>query len=130
MCEATKAKLLPLDDAREEPDVDQILMDNAFPEVIQHNENGYFNIKDITAWLLFKMAEPKEEQAIDWFWWESCQIFATLGTFAETLRKMGLRETNSYMLVRYLIKGELNVESLIKHFVYCGVRISNANSHL
>ena len=47
-------------------------------------------MKDITVWLLFKMGEPEETQAIDWFWWESCQIFSKWGVFSETLQDIGL----------------------------------------
>jgi hypothetical protein len=88
--DATRAGLLPLDDARAEPDVERLAMANAFPEMVRKDEEGQYNIKDITAWLLIKMSEPKEKQAIDWFWWESCQIFSERGMFSETMKELNI----------------------------------------
>jgi hypothetical protein len=77
--EATKAELLPMEDARAEPDVEQMAIARTFPKTIQCDEDGYYNVKDIMAWLLFKMAEPEEKELVDWFWWEACQIFSKWG---------------------------------------------------
>jgi hypothetical protein len=74
--EATKAELLPMEDARAEPNMEQMAIARTFPETIWCDEDGYYNVKDITAWLLFKMAEPEEKELVDWFWWEACQIFS------------------------------------------------------
>ena len=60
------------------------------------------------------MAEPEETQAIDWFWWESCQIFSKWGVFSEMLRDMGLQEANSYVPVQFLINGEPKTQDLVK----------------
>jgi hypothetical protein len=97
MLDATRAGLLPLDNARAEPDVERLAMANAFPETVRKDEEGRYNIKDIMAWLLITMSEPEEKQAIDWFWWESCQIFSERGTFSKTMRELNIREVNKHV---------------------------------
>ena len=128
--EATRTGFLPLEDARAEPDVKLIAESEGFPSAVWHDKDGRYNVKAITAWLLFKMAEPEEKEVIKWFWWESAQIFSRWGTYSETLRDMGLKEGSDYIPVRFLIKGEPSQRDLVNHFVHCGVRISDANSHL
>jgi hypothetical protein len=127
---ATRAGLLPLNDARAEPDVERIATANAFPETVRKDNNGRYNVMDITAWLLIKMSEPEEAMIINWFWWEVCQIFSEQGVFGDTMKEMGLREVNDYVPMRFLINGEPKTRDVVKHFVYNGVRVSDVNLHL
>jgi hypothetical protein len=127
---ATRAGPLPLNNARAEPDVERIAAANAFPETVRKDDNGRYNVMDITAWLLIKMSEPKEAMIIDWFWWEVCQIFSEQGVFSDMMKEMGLREVNDYMPMRFLINGEPKTRDVVKHFVYNGVRVSDVNLHL
>ncbi|KAF8699729.1 hypothetical protein AX14_000911 [Amanita brunnescens Koide BX004] len=115
---------------RAEPDIKRMVINKEFPNSIQHSEDGHLNIKDITAWLLFKMAEPEEEAVIKWSWWEACQMFSRWGMFSEMLWDMKLKEGSQLVPVRLLINGEPTWRDIVKHFIYCGTRISNANTHL
>ena len=128
--EATRTGFLPLEDACTKPDVKLIAESEGFPSAIWHNKDGRYNVKAITTWLLFKMAEPEEKEVIEWFWWESAQIFSQWGTYSEMLQDMGLKEGSDYILVQFLVKGEPSQRDLVNHFVHCGIRISDANSHL
>jgi hypothetical protein len=47
--DTTRAGLLPLNDAQAEPDVERIAAANAFPEMVCKDNNGRYNIMDITA---------------------------------------------------------------------------------
>jgi hypothetical protein len=40
--------------------MEHLALINGFHEAVHRNTNGIYNVKDITAWLLFKMAEPEE----------------------------------------------------------------------
>ena len=76
------------------------------------------------------MSELEEKQVINWFWWESCQLFSKRGKFSETMREMNLREVNEYVPVQFLVNSEPNTRDLVKHFVYSSVRVANINLHL
>lgn len=85
-------------------------------------------MKDITAWLLLKMMEP------NWFWSSGGKLVKYSPFWEHSLGCYKtwdyIWKTNMYLPIQYLINSKPNIESLVKHFVYCGVRISNANSHL
>jgi hypothetical protein len=110
--------------------VEHLALINGFHEAVRRDADGIYNVKDITAWLLFKMAEPEERDVVEWFWWKACNIFSQWGIFSETMRSLGLKEEDHLVPKRYIIHGEPSQEDLIRHFVRCGVRVTDSNSHL
>jgi hypothetical protein len=130
VAEATRYSYLPLDDARVEPDMEHLALINGFHEAVRHDADGIYNVKDITAWLLFKMAEPEERDVVEWFWWKACDIFTQWGIFSETMRSLGLKEEDHLVPKRCIVHGEPSQEDLVRHFVCCGVQVTDSNSHL
>lgn len=77
--EATRDAFLPLNDISREPDVELLAQRGLLPNYIRRDKDNRLNVKDVTAWLLFKMMEPEERELVDWFWWTSCKLFSELG---------------------------------------------------
>jgi hypothetical protein len=88
---ATRLLYLPLGDTQAEPNVEAIAIMNGFHKAVRCDEDDLLNVKDITAWLLLKMAEPEEQDVVDWFWWHSCKLFANWTLYAETLKNLGCK---------------------------------------
>jgi hypothetical protein len=129
--EATCDGYLPLLSAQAEPNVEKLAEENRLPSYLRWDSDGRLNIKDVTAWLLLKMAEPEEPQVIEWFWWTSCVLFERLGAYGEALSKLGLRdEPKGYVPLRLMFFRELTSEDIALHFHRCGVRVDNCKSHL
>jgi hypothetical protein len=91
VADATRSLYLPLGDTQAEPNVEAIAIMNGFHKAVQRDEDDLLNVKDITAWLLLKMAEPEEQDVVDWFWWHSCKLFADWTLYAETLKNLGCK---------------------------------------
>ena len=128
--QATRDGFLPLNDISKEPDVEHLAKHNLLPEYIRRDDDR-FNVKDVTAWLLFKMMEPEETELVDWFWWTSCKLFSELGRYANEMSVLGLRDDGSGLApLRFVQKGEPKQEDIIRHFKLCGVRVQDANEHL
>jgi hypothetical protein len=121
---------LPLGDTRAEPDVEAIAIMNGFHKAVQHDKDDLLNVKDITAWLLLKMAEPEEQDVVDWFWWHSCKLFADWTLYAEMLKNLGCKVEDHLTPKRYIIHGEPSQADLVRHFSRCGVRATDVSSRL
>jgi hypothetical protein len=90
--EATHNSYLPLLSTRAEPDIEKLVEENCLPSYLRWDPDGRLNVKDVTAWLLLKMAEPEEPQVIEWFWWTSCVLFKCLRAYGEALSKLSLHD--------------------------------------
>ena len=130
VAEATRYGYLPLANAQAELDVEHVALVNGFHKAVHHDANGIYHIKDITAWLLLKMAEPEEWDIVEWFWWKACNIFSQWGIFSKMMRSLGLKEEDHLVPKQYIVHGEPSQEDLVRHFVHCSIRVTNSNSHL
>jgi hypothetical protein len=88
---ATRLLYLPLGDTQVEPNVEAIAIMNGFHKAVRCDEDVLLNVKDITTWLLLKMAEPEEQDVVDWFWWHSCKLFTNWTLYAEMLKNLGCK---------------------------------------
>ncbi len=129
--EATRDGYLPLLSARAEPDVEKLAEENRLPSFLRRDPDGRLNVKDVTAWMLLKMAEPEESQLTEWFWWTSCVLFERLGAYKEALDKLGLRdEPRGYVPIRLTFVKELTSDDVALHFHRCGVQVADCTSYL
>jgi hypothetical protein len=129
--EATRDAFLPLGSTSMEPDIESLAKNGLLPAYIRRGDGNRLNVKDVTAWLLFKMTEPEEPELVEWFWWTSCTLFGELGRYANEMSALGLRDDSHALApLRFIQNGEPDQEALIRHFKLCGVRIQDANEHL
>src|SRR6266550_4949044 len=124
---------IPDDEGLDQPDVAQEEETSSFSMAIDSVQPSHYrlNIKDVTAWMLLKMAEPEESQLTEWFWWTSCVLFERLGAYKEMLDKLNLRdEPRGYVPIRLTFVKELTSEDVALHFHCCGVRVADITSYL
>ncbi|KAF8686901.1 hypothetical protein AX14_003777 [Amanita brunnescens Koide BX004] len=128
--EATREGYLPLGDAQAELDVELLALRNDFYKAVRCNTDNLLSVKDITTWLLLKMAEPEEWEVADWFWWQSCQMFSQWEIYPNALNDLSLQVDDHLVPKWFIIHGEPSQADLIRHFAHCGVQATDASSHL
>ena len=128
--EATREGYLPLGNARAELDMELLALRNDFHKAVQCDTDNLLNIKDITAWLLLKIAEPEEQEVADWFWCQSCQMFSQWEIYPNALKDLSLQVDDHLVPKWFIVHGEPSQADLIRHFTCCGVRATDVSSHL